>query len=361
MKLRTHTLCRAAAICLLAVAASSVVAQPTPPVPAGQAPGGTFDPSKPVTAEVDTSLYARAKADPRLIKFISLVEVTRMESLLRSENATLLAPTDAAFEKVPREEIERLLTPEANDELRALVRSHVLMKLTPTQQFGAERRVRTYGNRRLLVEVDAARKFTFAGASIVQADVTGSNGVMHLIDKVLLPPPNTVLQTIENDPTLTTFAKLVKASGREEMLTSSKQVVTVFAPSDEVFARLSPSVVEGLLNPDNLEDLKKVIGRHIVSGSMFVENLEAFASGERGLPTFSGEPLKIEVEGGGALINKTARISKGDTECKNGVLHITNDLLRFIPWGDEAKPVPAQPIPTEKKPDAAPAPTPQPK
>lgn len=351
MRLLTGLIVRSVGAALTFSLIAAAAGQPTPP-----APGGVFDPSKPSTAEPDTSVMARVRADPRLTQFLSLIEVTRQESLLRTENATVFAPTNDAFAKVPPAELERLASPGAADELRSLVRGHVLFKVVPSNQLGAERRLRSISGRRLLVERDQAGAVTVAGARLVQADVTASNGVLHLVDAVLIPPASNLLTMIENDPRLSIFTKLVKSSGRDVTL-ASNQNFTVFAPTNAAFERLSPGVIDGLLDPDNLNDLRLVVSRHIVSGVMYVESLDAFATAERGLPALSGEPLKIEVMGGGTLINKTARIESGDAEAKNGVLHITTDMLRFIPWGEEAKPPPPQEVPGETAP-ASPSPTP---
>lgn len=337
----------AASVCLLAGALPAV--GQSVPQPAGGGGGGTFDPSKPMTAEADTSVLARAKADPRLTRLVALVEASGQASMLQSENVTLLAPSNEAFDRLPKGDLDRLLGEAGSSDLKELVRAHVLFQTVASSQLSAGQRQRTFGGRRLLVGRDGAGKPTVGGARIVQADITASNGVIHIIDTVLVPPARTLLGVIEADPRLTKFTEMLKATGRDATLNGG-QTLTVLAPSDSAFARLSPAVLADLMDPDKRTELNKFVQRHLVGGALYSENIEAFGTGRTRLPSMSGEPLTIEINRG-ALINKTARIVEPNVEARNGVVHVMDDFLRFIPWGENAKPVPDQPVPNQPVPN----------
>lgn len=314
---------------------------PQPPVPA--VPGGTFDPARPVTAEVDTSTLARISIDPRLTDFTSLVMATQQESLLRSEAVTLLVPTNDALAALGPGAVERLLKPENIDEVRQLVRSHVLLQVLPANKLTTSGRLRTFGGRRILPTL-ADGRISIGNARLIQFDITASNGVVHIIDGVITGPTRSLLESVEADPSLSRFAQMLKLTGVDVSL-AGKQNLTVLAPSDAAFARLNPKVVSDLMDPNNRTELSKLVARHVFAGSIYSESLGTIAAGQRGIPSLAGDPLHSEMKDGNPLFNKTARLTKTDTEASNGVLHTIDDVLRFIPWGEQAPKVPDQNIP----------------
>jgi uncharacterized surface protein with fasciclin (FAS1) repeats len=314
-------------------------------IPQPAAPGGTFDPSRPITAEPDTTAYSRVAADPRLSTFLDLLKATQQESLLRSETLTVFAPTNEAFAALGTAEIERLKKPENAGELKKLVRGHVLLQIVPANKLTTSGRLRSFGGRRLLPVMTAGR-VTVEGAKIVQTDITASNGVVHIIDAVLRWPTGTVLQAIEKDPSLSRFTEMLKLSGKDTVLNGT-QNYTVLAPSNAAIERISPAAIHDLMDPEKRTDLDKFVSRHIFAGMIFSESLGTIASSQRGIPSMAGDPLHSEVKDGKPLFNKTARLVKTDLETSNGVVHEIDDVLRFIPWGDEAPKVPDQPVPAE--------------
>jgi len=125
------------------------------------------------------TLIAAAKA-------AGLVDVLKSDGPL-----TVFAPTDEAFAKLPEGTVETLLKPENKDQLVAVLSYHVLpRKLASNQLPGRTIHVRTVksgGDRLLAVKKDHGGAVTVDGANVVQADIKTSNGVIHVIDKVMLP------------------------------------------------------------------------------------------------------------------------------------------------------------------------------
>lgn len=111
-------------------------------------------------------------------------------ALSNGKNLTVFAPTDAAFEKLPKGTVASLLKPENKDKLAAILSYHVLpRKLTSNQLPHKAIHVRTIkaSGDRLLRVTKSRGGVTVDGANVVAADVRASNGVIHVIDKVMLP------------------------------------------------------------------------------------------------------------------------------------------------------------------------------
>ena len=111
-------------------------------------------------------------------------------ALADGKNLTVFAPTDEAFAKLPAGTVEELLKPENNDKLAAILSYHVLpRKLTSNMLPGRAIHVKTLkasGDKTLAV-TKSAGGVTVDGANVVSADITADNGIIHVIDTVVLP------------------------------------------------------------------------------------------------------------------------------------------------------------------------------
>jgi uncharacterized surface protein with fasciclin (FAS1) repeats len=125
------------------------------------------------------TLIAAAKA-------AGLVDVLKSDGPL-----TVFAPTDEAFAKLPEGTVETLLKPENKDQLVAVLSYHVLPRMLVSNQLPGRtihvRTVKSGGDRLLAVKKDHGGAVTVDGANVVKADIKTSNGVIHVIDKVMLP------------------------------------------------------------------------------------------------------------------------------------------------------------------------------
>ncbi|MBY0564866.1 MAG: fasciclin domain-containing protein [Hyphomonadaceae bacterium] len=100
---------------------------------------------------------------------------------------TVFAPTDDAFRALPQGTVDRLLRPENRAELTRILTYHVVPgRVTADQLAGQQTRPNTVAGARL--QIDARQGVSVNNARVVQADVAASNGVIHVIDRVLLPP-----------------------------------------------------------------------------------------------------------------------------------------------------------------------------
>ena len=112
------------------------------------------------------------------------------DALATTSNITVFAPTDAAFAKLPAGTVENLLKPENKDQLVAILTYHVLpRKLASNQMLAGLFHVRTLKAQpdRVLAITKNSDGVTVDGAKVVQADISADNGLIHVIDTVLLP------------------------------------------------------------------------------------------------------------------------------------------------------------------------------
>ena len=118
-----------------------------------------------------------------------------------------------------------------------------------------------------------------------------------------------------------TLVAAVKAAGLVDAL-SGEGPLTVFAPTDEAFAKLPKGTVENLLKPENKDQLVAVLTYHVVKGSYPA----AKVLGSDSLKTLQGGSIAVKQDSKGAMVNDS-RIIKTDIECSNGIIHVIDTVL----------------------------------
>ena len=126
---------------------------------------------------------------------------------------------------------------------------------------------------------------------------------------------------IENSEVHTTLEAAVVAAGLDGTL-SSDGPFTVFAPTDEAFAKLPKGTVEMLLKPENKAKLAAVLTYHVVSGKVTASDVMKIDSAE----TVQGQKVMVKVEGGNVMING-AKVIMADVKASNGVIHVIDKVL----------------------------------
>ena len=110
-----------------------------------------------------------------------------VETLKGAGPFTVFAPTDEAFAKLPAGTVENLLEPENKDQLTAILTYHVVPGKVMSQEVAGIDKARSVSGKMIDVEVDGSAVKVNA-ATVTQADIAASNGVIHVIDAVILPP-----------------------------------------------------------------------------------------------------------------------------------------------------------------------------
>jgi len=118
-----------------------------------------------------------------------------------------------------------------------------------------------------------------------------------------------------------TLAAALQAAGLVDTL-KGKGPFTVFAPTDEAFAKLPAGTVEDLLKPENKEKLVSILTYHVVAGRDLTSEVTKITSAK----TVNGQPLAIRVNGGTVMVDN-AKVIKTDILCSNGVIHVIDSVL----------------------------------
>lgn len=118
-----------------------------------------------------------------------------------------------------------------------------------------------------------------------------------------------------------TLAAALQAAGLVDTLKGAGPF-TVFAPTDEAFAKLPAGTVEDLLKPENKQKLVSILTYHVVAGDVMAKDVLKLSEAK----TVNGKEVKIMVEGGKVMVGG-ANVTKTDIKCSNGVIHVIDSVL----------------------------------
>jgi len=236
---------------------------------------------------------------------------------------TVFAPTDAAFEALMAAlgvSVEDLLE---YPELTNVLLGHVVAGQALASDLSDGQQITTLLDADVVVSITADGVF-INQAQVIVADVTAGNGVVHVIDAVLLPPTppsNTVVDIIVNSDDHTLLEAAVIEAGLVEAL-SGEGPFTVFAPNDAAVVALTEALgitAEELLA---LPNLGEILQYHVVGASAYAADL----SDGQMITTLLGEDVTVSITAEGVMINN-AMVIVADIAADNGVVHVIDAVL----------------------------------
>ncbi len=133
--------------------------------------------------------------------------------------------------------------------------------------------------------------------------------------------PKDIVDTAVAAGSFKTLAAALKAAGLIDTL-KGPGPFTVFAPTDEAFAKLPAGTVEMLLKPENKEKLTRILTYHVVAGKVMAADAAKLTSAK----AVSGDTLTIAAQGGSVMIDK-AKVVKADIAASNGVIHVLDTVI----------------------------------
>jgi transforming growth factor-beta-induced protein len=311
-------------VAALALAACGPQSTPTPAptkVPPTAVP--------PTEAPMAKDIVDTAVADGRFTTLVAAVQAAGLVDTLKSEGPfTVFAPTDDAFAKLPAGTLDELLKPENKQKLTDILLYHVVAGKVMAADVTALTSAKTVLGKDVAIKVDMGNVY-INEAKVIIADIETSNGVIHVIDSVLLPPAedammekNTIVDIAVADGRFKTLVAALGAAGLVETL-SGEGPFTVFAPTDDAFAALPAGTVESLLLPENKQKLTDILLYHVVSGKVMAADVVGLTSA----PTVLGKDLTIKVQDGKVFLNDTVQVIITDIEASNGVIHVIDAVL----------------------------------
>ncbi len=232
---------------------------------------------------------------------------------------TVFAPTDAAFAKVPKATLDALAENPA--QLKSVLLYHVVPGTVTAADVVKLTSAKTLEGRSLAIKV-ADGSVYIDRAKVTTPDVTASNGVIHVIDSVLIPkaaPTKNIVQTAMRPDSSRPSPRCFTKAGLAGTL-QGKGPFTVFAPTDAAFAKV-PKATLAALAKDKAK-LRAVLLFHVVKGKVKA----AQAMKLRSAKTLNGKSVAIRVSGGKVLVGG-ATVTKADVMASNGVIHVINKVL----------------------------------
>jgi uncharacterized surface protein with fasciclin (FAS1) repeats len=176
-------------------------------------------------------------------------------------------------------------------------------------------------------------RIALSGAAAMSLAIAGAAFANPMVGGAAMYSTRNIVQNAVNSKDHTTLVAAVKAGGLVDTL-SSKGPFTVFAPTNEAFAKLPAGTVENLVKPQNKATLDKILTYHVVPGRITAQQIAAMAAKHGGtatLKTVEGEPLMFRKSGGAWWVidakGGKARITIANVMQSNGVIHVIDTVL----------------------------------
>jgi uncharacterized surface protein with fasciclin (FAS1) repeats len=321
---RSHLLLAALGLGLIlsacAPAATPAPTQAPPTQAPTQAPAAapTEPPASPTPEPAPQTIVDIAAADGRFTTLVAALEAADLAETLEGEGPfTVFAPTDEAFARLPAGTVDSLLAdvPQLQNVLLYHVVAGAVMAADVARLESADTQLGQP------VSIREANGTVFINeAEVVVADIPASNGVIHVIDSVLLPPaPQTIVDIAVADGRFATLVTALEAAELAGTL-QGEGPFTVFAPTDDAFAKLPEGTLDSLLQ--DVPQLQNVLLYHVVSGEVPAAQVIELEAAD----TVQGEPVAIRLEGDTVYVND-AQVVITDIEASNGVIHVIDTVL----------------------------------
>jgi len=308
------------------------------PLPAAEvAPAATEPPAEApaeATAGEMADIVDTAVAAGNFTTLVAAVQAAGLVDTLKGEGPfTVFAPTDDAFAALPAGTVEALLE-DPQGQLTQILLYHVVSGKVMSTDLSDGMAADTVQGSPITFSI-ADGKAMVNEATIVTADIETSNGVIHVIDAVILPPAEeaaaesaeaaaapvgNIAEVATAAGNFSTLLAAVEAAGLVDELTSEGPF-TVFAPTDEAFAALPEGTVESLLaDPEGA--LRDILLYHVVAGKVMSSDL----SDGMTAATLQGASVTFVVADGAVKVD-AANVIAADVEASNGVIHVIDAVI----------------------------------
>ncbi len=261
---------------------------------------------------------------------VAAVQAAGLVDTLKGEGPfTVFAPTDEAFAALPAGTLDQLLA-DPKGQLTQILLYHVVPGAVMAADVtdGLEATTAQGSPVKFMV---ADGKVMINDANVVATDIAATNGVIHVIDKVILPPAaaeaapaadaGVIPEVAAAAGNFSTLLAAVEAAGLADEL-SGEGPFTVFAPTDEAFAKIPADTLKALL-ADPQGQLTQILLYHVVSGKVMAADVKDGLEAE----TLQGAPLKFTVGADGSVKIGDVNVVATDVAASNGVIHVIDAVL----------------------------------
>ena len=211
------------------------------------------------------------------------------------------------------------MKPENKKQLQEILTYHVVSGKVMAKDVVGLTEAKTVNGQSVEIAV-ADGKVSIDGAKVVATDVECKNGVIHIIDAVIMPKPD-IVDTAVSAGKFKTLVAAVKAAGLVETL-KGEGPFTVFAPTDAAFAKVDANVLKNLLKPENKKKLQDILTYHVVSGKVMASAVVKLKKAKM----VNKKESTIAVKDGKVMIDG-AKVISTDIKCGNGVIHVIDSVI----------------------------------
>ncbi len=265
------------------------------------------------------------RAVPELSTFVELLGLGGFWPLLDgSHELTIFAPTDRAFEAF--DGVDELLEPENVGALRAVLSHHLVAMPLGSEDLGLLPSVPTVSGQHVSIRALATGLRVEETGRVIRADVSFDGGVLHVVDRVLVPETGSMWDVISRDERFRILTRLLESAGLDRVLDEG-DATTIFAPTDDAFLDISVDFHRTLQQSRNRNALRELLKSFMIDGerdSLEFTELNRFEAS-------SGHMRELEIGSDGTLLDGYAVI-ESDIDARNGIVHVVSgfDLLNDV-------------------------------
>lgn len=283
----------------------------------------------PKPADKSIAALVTANADFSLLR-TALIEAGLVDVLSASGTYTVFAPNNAAFIAAGLDTEAKIKAVPVTT-LKGILTYHVLGQRVASAEIATANNtaVKTLNEQNVFITKNGSGVFV-NGASVIQADLNASNGVVHVINSVLMPATGNIVETAQANPNFSYLVAAVlrasQGSTNVAAALSGAGPLTVFAPTNQAFINAGfPTIAS--IQAANPATLTSILTYHVVSGRVLSSDLTEGAKPA----TLNGGTLTISLNGGAKVkgnTNATASvISPANLITTNGVIHVVDQVL----------------------------------
>jgi transforming growth factor-beta-induced protein len=264
------------------------------------------------------SIVDIAVEDGRFTTLVAALQAADLAETLAGDGPfTVFAPTDDAFAMLPEGTVEALLAD--IPALSNILTYHVVGGQVLAADVVGLSSAETLQGQFLDIAADA-NGVMIDSSNVVITDILGSNGVIHVIDSVLLPESRSIVEIAVEDGRFTTLVAALQAAGLDDTLSGAGSF-TVFAPTDDAFGKLPAGTIDALWA--DIPQLTDILLYHVVDGKVMAQDVVGLEDAE----TLQGTTFMILFDGGTVKLNGDSNVIITDIEAFNGVIHVIDSVL----------------------------------
>ena len=272
------------------------------------------------TKDETKNIVETAMANDDFNTLVDALIAAGLDTTLSDESTefTVFAPTDAAFAKLDSAYLTNLVQNDI-DTLTKILTYHVISGDIMSTDLSDGMRAETVQGKYLDISFDDDIVY-IENAMVSTTDIECNNGVIHVIDTVMVPENNIVETAIENDD-FNTLVSAVVAAGLDTTLSDESTEFTVFAPTDAAFDKLDPAFLSNLVDNDTA-NLTSILTYHVLAGTVLSTDL----SDGMTATTVEGTDITVQIVNQIVSIDE-ATVTLADIKCSNGVIHVIDTVI----------------------------------